>query len=327
MSYILQLALASLAVYIGILPISAYYFNIISPVTILANLLVVPLLGLTLSVGILFIVCGAISGFLAVPLSFFLHILFSFFIKVTAFLSHLPFAYFYIPDISLYGIALYYLFIILMIKRKVLNLGWGKIFIAALLVINIFIWKPSLTEKGELKIDFLDTKNAVCAFLEFPNGRTMLIDSERLKGPYYNQAESIIIPFIWSRQKASVDAVFLVGMDPRQAERELPALEKIRVGYLVNKDLDYKKRKVLKGFGDVEVSATSLSELKLVFKEISILFSSEGAYLYLRRRPEVAVSAQIEGLNRPEEFEVLSTKRSGALAIITDGLDYSIKDL
>jgi len=113
--YILRLLLASVAVYIGIMPLIAYYFNIISPVTILANLIVVPTLGVILFIGILLIIFGGILPPAAGLLAYSLHILFIIFIKAVEYLSKVPFSYFYLSTVSAYLVTAYYGLLLLLI--------------------------------------------------------------------------------------------------------------------------------------------------------------------------------------------------------------------
>src|SRR3989338_5394689 len=86
----------SLAAWLATFGFVAYYFRIISPVTILANLIIVPLaslaiiLGFTLSLSVL--ACPLLSPSIAATTNFVLVFLF----KVAYCLSHLPFAYFYL---------------------------------------------------------------------------------------------------------------------------------------------------------------------------------------------------------------------------------------
>ncbi|MEE9500275.1 MAG: ComEC/Rec2 family competence protein, partial [Candidatus Omnitrophota bacterium] len=63
--YLLTSVSVSLAVWLGLLPLIAYYFGLISPVVVAANLVVVPLLFMIMGSGILFISLGFLSRFLA----------------------------------------------------------------------------------------------------------------------------------------------------------------------------------------------------------------------------------------------------------------------
>lgn len=86
----------SLSAWLATFGFVAYYFRIISPVTILANLIIVPLaslaiiLGFTLSLSAM--ACPVVSPSIAATTNFVLVFLF----KAAYCLSHLPFAYFYL---------------------------------------------------------------------------------------------------------------------------------------------------------------------------------------------------------------------------------------
>ena len=86
----------SLSAWLATFGFVAYYFRIISPVTVLANLIIVPLaslaiiLGFTLSLSAM--ACPLLSPSISATTNFILVFLF----KVTYSLSHLPFAYFYL---------------------------------------------------------------------------------------------------------------------------------------------------------------------------------------------------------------------------------------
>ena len=59
----------SLAAWLGLAPLIAYYFGLVSPVCVLANLVVIPLLFMIMGFGILFLSLGLLSKFLATVFS------------------------------------------------------------------------------------------------------------------------------------------------------------------------------------------------------------------------------------------------------------------
>ncbi len=86
----------SLAAWLGVLPFVAYYFKIISPVTVLANLVVVPYLALVIALGFSLLIVGITAPFLAsvfaAPADLFIAIL----IQMVKFFNQIPWAYFYL---------------------------------------------------------------------------------------------------------------------------------------------------------------------------------------------------------------------------------------
>jgi competence protein ComEC len=114
--YIKKLLFASTAVFIGVWPITAIYFKIISPVSIVANIFVVPLLGVILSLSIALACVPVFLKPIAFMFAYLLHGLLAVVLKVLTLLASVPFAYFHISDIPLYMIALYYLFVYIVVR-------------------------------------------------------------------------------------------------------------------------------------------------------------------------------------------------------------------
>ena len=324
--YLLKLILGSLAVYIGVAPLTGYYFNIVSPITMLANLLIVPLLGVVLFFGILFLIAANFFGPLAAAFSYPVHFILLVFTRIIFHLSGIPFGHFYIGDLPFYAIAIYYIFILLVIKREALGLNRIKIFGIAFLIINIFIWKPFFIKTDQLKVGFLDLGGGLSTFLEFPDGETMLINAGRRVSFYYDQGESIVLPFIWSRGRRSIDYLFLTRSDPAHLGAALSVLKKVRVRYLISgalrphkdepyqrfkeflaskkiRDIRIKEGMQIEGVDEARISLISPSRLKLTYKQVSFL-------LY----PEKGIIQPAEG-----ELQTVYTAGNGAVTIITDG--------
>ena len=102
----------SLAAWTGLMPLIAYFFGILSPIVVIANLVVIPLLSMVMVSGILFLSLGFLSNFLAGIFSesaqFFLFIM----LRCAGFLKNLPFSYFKINPISIYTVISLYVMIL-----------------------------------------------------------------------------------------------------------------------------------------------------------------------------------------------------------------------
>ena len=86
----------SLAAWLGILPFIAYYFRIISPVTVLANLVVVPYLAVVIALGFSLLIVGmtlpVLAPIFALPANLSLVVLF----QIIKLFNQLPWAYLYL---------------------------------------------------------------------------------------------------------------------------------------------------------------------------------------------------------------------------------------
>ncbi|MFH1094127.1 MAG: ComEC/Rec2 family competence protein [Candidatus Omnitrophota bacterium] len=108
----------SLGAWIGTAGIVAYYFNIFTPVSVLANLIIIPLLFLIILSALLFIFLGmfvpAFAPVLALNCEFFVVLMY----KVNSLLIAIPGAYVILPDIALGHVFLYYCVLLLFCMRS-----------------------------------------------------------------------------------------------------------------------------------------------------------------------------------------------------------------
>lgn len=99
----------SLSAWIGLLPVIAYNFGLITPIAVIANLVAVPLLFLIIFCSFIFIVCGMFSEVLAGVFSqslwFLLHIL----IYSMQYLEQVPFSHFKVSEFSFFWVIFYYI--------------------------------------------------------------------------------------------------------------------------------------------------------------------------------------------------------------------------
>jgi competence protein ComEC len=108
---LLPLLALSSAAYLGVCPLVIYYFNIVTPVTLLANVIVVPLTSLNTALGI-----GLLLGqALHLPVAIFfincLHVSLNMMVLFTQRLSQIPGGHFSCRISSVWWIALYYVFL------------------------------------------------------------------------------------------------------------------------------------------------------------------------------------------------------------------------
>jgi len=87
---------ASFAAWLGVLPFVACYFRVISPIGVLANLVIVPYLALIVSLGCSLLVGGFVFPFLASAFAATANLAVFILLKIITFFSSLPCAYYYL---------------------------------------------------------------------------------------------------------------------------------------------------------------------------------------------------------------------------------------
>ncbi len=214
--YLLSASSVSAGAWFSTWPIVAYYFNIISPVALVANLVVVPALFVLTAGSFLFLLAAPFSGFLSGSLAHALSVFCKALFTANHFLADLPFAYARIAAPSGAIMALYYTAIFLVVlppkvEFKKISVRRIDILIFLLIAINALVWSEAVTMNGDvLKITFLDVGQGDSALVELPGGKNVLIDA----GPggdeeRFDAARSVIAPYLWNRKINKLDAVIV----------------------------------------------------------------------------------------------------------------------
>jgi competence protein ComEC len=229
--YIYLSAIVCVAATIGTLPLIMYYFNRVSCVTIIANLIAVPLLGtLTLAVCMLFLLFAFFSPMIA-----------GYFIKLASYLTQisisiisklaaLPFSSVSFTTPNLLEIGFFYLFIFLIIKfidaKKKHNLknGFSPVrfrIIKYLLIISVLFFATDIAYlsfkdilSSDLKITIIDVGQGNSTFVRFPRGGNMLIDGGGFSDSSFDVGKGVVAPFLYHERISNVDTVVLSHPHP-----------------------------------------------------------------------------------------------------------------
>ncbi|MFA0814377.1 MAG: DNA internalization-related competence protein ComEC/Rec2 [Anaerofustis sp.] len=203
-------AVMCIIVQIVMAPITAYYFNSFSLVSILANLVIAPV------VGVIFVlaVCGlALSFFPAAATLIFgaVNILLEYTIRASALLSSLPYANLYVRATPWYGFLLIYVLVFAVfgyLDRKTVA---GKRIMAATLSLFVTFYALSFLPPFYSKLYFIDVGFGDCILIESNRGDTVLIDG----GGYLssNTADYDILPLLDAYHIRKIDAVIATHSD------------------------------------------------------------------------------------------------------------------
>ena len=203
----------SISAQLAIVPLLINYFNRLSIVSILTNILIIPIVGIITVLGFLTFLIS-----FTMPLAKLLGIINWFFItillKIISFLSSLSFASILVPSVAFISIIIYYIAIIFIKKYSIFSVKW-RITIISILIFTLFFnsrgefIRPGHNE-NTLKITFLNLKGAYCQYIEFPDNTNMLIGAG---GSYFvNQGERTIAPFLLkTKRKITLDNVVVAG--------------------------------------------------------------------------------------------------------------------
>ena len=110
--YLTKALSLSISVWLGVAGLIAYYFEIITPITVLANLIVVPLVAVVLTLGFGVLGMHVIMPFLAVPFAVCTKIVMNSMVALIFLLSKAPGAYFWLRDVNIWGVIVYYVVVL-----------------------------------------------------------------------------------------------------------------------------------------------------------------------------------------------------------------------
>ncbi len=222
-SYLARLVSVSLAAWIGVAPLIAYHFNYFTPVAILANLFIVPLVTIAVALGFL----STIFSFslpLALALSSTNWLFLTILIKVIDLFSHFPGAGIRVITPSLPFIGFYYLGIVGLVNLKRSPLVRKAVPIGALCLIAVLIWGNVFASRDKLlKVTFLDIGQGDAAFIQFPDKRNMLIDG--------GDGRLAILPsYLWDKRIRRIDYLVLTHPHPDHVGGLLDVLPYFKIG-------------------------------------------------------------------------------------------------
>ncbi len=201
---------AILAVGIGLFPIQTYYFNRISILSLLANLVIVPLLSLGLVGALLMIIFSLSLGFINNLLGPLMNLLLNFQFTILGLLARLPFNLIKVFSPDLVAIGFYYVLIILifrLVDLSSLNLRYGSfmlVFLSLLIVFNIF----SYFQDDFLQLHFIDVGQGDALLIRTREG-DYLMDTGGSLFASYDIGKSITLPYLEKVGVRSLKAVFI----------------------------------------------------------------------------------------------------------------------
>lgn len=221
----------SLAVTIGaqlsVLPIIAWYFNVLSLSSLLANLVIAPIVEWI-------IVAGLLAGLLAslLPLAgkvvFLLaSVVLGLVYELSRWVAALPGSQIYMPTFSWWGGMLYYMGLGWLVIRG--SKGWQAIFLLGMLAVIFCCWQMWCNNK-EMQVHFIDVGQGDSALVITPHGRAFMVDTGGVREGSYDIGSRVDVPYLLHYGVKKLDYIFLTHAHDDHAGGVKGILTKIPVG-------------------------------------------------------------------------------------------------
>jgi len=231
----------TLAAQIGVLPITLFYFNRLSLISIVPNILAGPVLELITVIGAMMALLGQISLILSKLLGYLNNIFLSFVLFITRISSDVSFAAITTVTPSPVFSAIYYTavwFFLWYMPLKQIRLKQKHI-AAGLSALAVLILVGSITP-GKLEVTFIDVGQGDSAFIKTCTGRTVLIDGGGSTNPDIasNVGENTVIPFLLDKGVMRLDAVVASHPHSDHIQGLMAVLGRIKTGMLIIPSMD-----------------------------------------------------------------------------------------
>lgn len=197
----------TLAAQIGVWPIIAYNFNTISPISLIANIVLVPLAGLLIILSFLFIPIITILPIAGNSLGLILSSLCNMIIQINRFMSNIPLGFMYIISLPVIFIICYYVFLFVMSKGgDRFKIYRNKLLICLICVMIFSVVMPFFDHS--FKVVFVDVGQGDCIYIRTPDRKNILVDGggrPKWQGGDFDVGKDIVVPFLLKNGVGSID--------------------------------------------------------------------------------------------------------------------------
>jgi competence protein ComEC len=227
---------ASLVLGVGMLPVTAYHFNLLSLLFPIANLVVVPLLSLVLAAGFACLLTGFIWLKAALVFGLLLEIVSWTIFATVKLCSMAPGSSMRVRSPPLWVLGL---------EAAAIALAWWPArwrrkvaaFAGVALLAATTAFVRSHQSSDLLRATFLDVGDADSCLVELPGGEIMVVDTG-FATPSLDCGEQLVAPFLWRKGITQIDTLVLTHPDADHTGGAPFLIENFRVGRLVLADYE-----------------------------------------------------------------------------------------
>lgn len=223
---------------LGTAPLTAYYFNMVSGVGIISNLVFIPLIGfVVLPLGLIAMMSFSIVPVFSTKLIFICHKLIQFSIFACEKLITIPFSWAHTVTPTVFELVLMYLFMtavfcLIMQRKKTGLVLW--VCVLAGIFIQWGMFKHADNKNKGLQITVLDVGQGNSALIQTLEKQNILVDGGGFSGfSSFDTGRYIVAPFLWKKRIRQLDYVILTHPEGDHLNGLVYILDNFRVGTLI----------------------------------------------------------------------------------------------
>ena len=215
--YILLFCAVSLSAQIGTLPFTIYYFGKLSVIALLANLIVIPVIGVIVGLAIFTLVLNALLPSVALYYAAVNDLFTDFLFWFVGIVGNLDYSFVRIRNFSIFdGIIFYVFFTALIYYLVMFKHSFAKLVLFILISANILLYASiddkNFFRKNELNVLVIDVGQGDAILIRFPNGETALVDAGNTDY-YFDNGERVILPLLDYLDIPIIDYGFVSHVD------------------------------------------------------------------------------------------------------------------
>ena len=215
LGHLRDFAFVSLAAMVGTWPLVGHYFNRISVVGFLSNLIVVPLIGLIVPLGLvtslvalIWLPASSLLATLTSAVSFLV-------LKAVGLFASIPHASHYVVRPNLFEIGLCYLVILHLANiRRTKRLGAISILLVLAIAGDVSYWYARAHLTNSLRVTFIDVGQGDSILIEFPRGKRMLVDGGGFFDDSFDVGRNVVAPVLWAKKIRTLHYLVLTHPHP-----------------------------------------------------------------------------------------------------------------
>ncbi len=209
---VIFLFITSWAAWLATTPLIARWFNLVSPIALLANLIVIPVATLVLLASCLAIVCGLVLPALAEVFNFANVALVSLLLWITDLMARVPYGHAYVRSPPLWSLAVWYGTLLAWVAwRQRIVFGIRRIWLAGPIILFLVLGAGRLGSWKTATMDLLNYGDQPVCFINIPGAGDWLIDT----GGRYQARK--LIRHLRRQGVDRLQAVILTGADSSRA--------------------------------------------------------------------------------------------------------------
>ncbi len=242
---VVTLFLGTFAAQAGTLPVTAIMFKKVSIVSLVSNLIAIPLSNISLAIGFIMVLVSPLTGWLASVFGAVNSMLLFLQIRLIEFCANLDFAFVQTYFVDWMMFVVYYVMLVLLLT---VNLRNYKLRIAAIILLglNYTVWKDVSIMTDEAEITYLYTGSANSTLIKMPSGSTVMINAGT-SNDKYNSAQRTVLPYLKGDGVDKLDLLVINSMDKNEFRNLLYLVQNFEISKIMM-PVYYKKIVNEKGF-------------------------------------------------------------------------------